>query len=53
LIEVDLEPAASGATAMTFTQRQFSSTEAADAYAGDWPSCFTKLEGAVRASPND
>ena len=49
LIEVDLEPAASGATAMTFTQRQFSSTEAADAYAGDWPSCFTKLEGAVRA----
>jgi uncharacterized protein YndB with AHSA1/START domain len=49
LIEVDFEQIAAGNTAMTFTQSQFASTEAADAYAGDWPSCFAKLECAVSA----
>ncbi len=53
LIEVDLEQIAAGNTAMTFTQSQFNSTEAADAYAGDWPSCFAKLEGAVSASADN
>lgn len=49
LIEVDFEQISAGNTAMTFIQSQFASAEAADAYAGDWPSCFTKLDGAVSA----
>lgn len=49
LIEVDFEQITAGNTAMTFTQSRFASTGAADAYAGDWPSCFTKLDGAVSA----
>jgi uncharacterized protein YndB with AHSA1/START domain len=53
LIEVDFEQIGDRNTTMTFTQSQFTSAKAADAYAGDWPSCFTKLDGAVSATAND
>jgi len=53
LIEVDFEQIGDRNTTMTFTQSQFTTDEAADAYAGDWPSCFTKLDGAVGATAND
>lgn len=53
LIEVDFDEVAERITTMTFTQSQFTCAEAADAYAGDWPSCFTKLDGAVSAAAND
>lgn len=43
LIEIDLRADGPQRTTMVFTQSRFTSREAADAYEGDWPSCFDKL----------
>ena len=51
LIEIDLRADGPERTKMVFTQSRFTSREAADAYEGDWPSCFDKLS-AVLAMPS-
>lgn len=43
LIEIDLRADSPERTTMVFTQSRFTSSEAAAAYEGDWPSCFDKL----------
>jgi len=44
LLQIDLSAASGGATAMTVTQTQFATTEAAAIYGEGWPTCFDKLE---------
>jgi uncharacterized protein YndB with AHSA1/START domain len=47
LIEIDLRVVNAGRTSMTFTQSRFITQDVADAYEGDWPSCFDKLTGVL------
>lgn len=45
LLQVDLAPAGDDATELRLTHRRIASEEAREAYRGDWPSCFDKLQG--------
>lgn len=49
LLEIDLSETADGSTAMTVRQSHIASRDAADAYAGGWPTCFDKLDKALGA----
>lgn len=50
LLEIDLQADDTDHTTMTFTQSRLTTQDAATAFAGDWPSCFDKLQGLFGAA---
>jgi len=54
LLQIDLTAAASdGETAMTLTQTEFATSEAAAIYSEGWPTCFDKLQDCADRAKND